>query len=170
MSQSGCGSRRHVEAIDAKPVEELQDQFNNISSAGEFYFAGYPTVEGLKALRDRGVTTIVSTKSPEQGTERLGQDERELVESLGMRMVYLPISKESFSTKDVDRLADMIEHNEGGMMLHCGSSNTIGALWAAYLHRERNVDFERAFEIGATAGLSHEGMREAAVRVAKGQE
>jgi len=164
---TGCQSVPSVPVTEAEPVEELEGSFNNIYAADGFYFAGYPTVEGLEAMRERGVTTVVSTKTPEQVESRLGRSERELVESLGMRMVYIPISPESFSDNDVDRLADLIEHRDGPMLLHCGSSNTIGGLWASYLHREQGVPLDRAMEIGESAGLRADSMIEATRRVAE---
>ena len=163
---AGCSSApREIEISEATTIEGLAEEFNNISASGEFYFAGYPTVEGLEAMHRRGVRTIVSTKAPAQVDEKLGESEREVAERLGMRIVYLPITPDSFSSRDVDRLSDLIEHNEGPVLLHCGSSNTIGGLWAAYLHRERGVDASRALEIGQSAGLRSESMREAAQRV-----
>ncbi len=163
---SGCSTApREIEIADAATVEPLAEEFNNISSAGEFYFAGYPTVEGLEAMQRRGVRTIVSIKSPEQVDEKLGESEREVADRLGMRIVYLPIAPDSFDARDVDRLADLIEHNDGPMLLHCGSSNTVGGLWAAYLNRERGVDADRAIEIGESAGLRSDSMRDAARRV-----
>lgn len=166
----GCQSApRPVPLTEAQPVDGLEEEFNNISRADGFYFAGYPTVEGLEAMQRRGVTTIVSLKRPEQVDEAMDASQREVADRLGMTMVYLPISPESFSEEDVNRLDDLIEQNRGPMLIHCGSSNTVGGLWASYLHRKRGVEYDRAMELGKSAGLRAESMIEATERVSKGR-
>ncbi len=163
----GCTTvQREIEIAEAAPVEALAEEFNNIYSSGEIFFAGIPTAAGLEAMKDRGVRTIVCTKTPEWVDEKMGLSERELAESLGMRIVYIPISPNSFDSRDVDRFADLLDHNDGPMLIHCGSSNTVGGLWAAYLHRERGVELDRAIALGEAAGLKSDSMREAAIRVA----
>jgi uncharacterized protein (TIGR01244 family) len=166
--QSGETVRRDAPAVTPLPVidDELADEFNNIYRLGEVYFAGYPTEEGLRELRSRGVTTVVSLKTPEQVQKARGLDEQAVAEELGMTMVWIPISPDSFSEADVDRFAEVYEASEGPFLLHCGSSNTVGGLWAAYLKRKRDVPLDQALNIGRAAGLRAEAMVEATERVA----
>ncbi|MEQ9617330.1 MAG: sulfur transferase domain-containing protein [Phycisphaerales bacterium] len=168
LATIGCAETAHrsVSLADAQPVELLQNDFNNISQSGEFYFAGWPSPAGLETLQQQGVKTVVVIKPPDMVDMKFGESERAFAESLGMRIVYLPISPNDFDSKDVDRFSDLVDHNEGPMLIHCGSSNTVGGLWAAYLHREQGVELEEAIRLGETAGLRSDSMREAARRVA----
>ena len=71
----------------------------------------------------------------------------------------------TFSTDDIDRLAAIIDEAEGRVLIHCASSNRVGGLWAAYLHRHRGYDLEEAIELGMAAGLRPGRMIEAVKRV-----
>ena len=83
-----------------------------------------------------------------------------------MRYESIPMVPSTFSTDDVDRLAVIIDEAEGGVLVHCASSNRVGGLWAAYLHRHRGYELEEAIELGTAAGLRPGGMTEAVKRVA----
>ena len=165
----GCetAQRRDAPAVAPMPVvePELADEFNNISRLGDVYFAGYPTEQGLHEMAERGVRTVVSLKTPEQVREARGFDEQAVAEACGMRMVFLPIALDTFSDADVEQFAEIYETSEGPFLLHCGSSNTVGGLWAAYLATRRDVPLDQAMSIGRAAGLHAEVMEQATRRV-----
>ncbi len=166
----GCaGSRKTIQIGKAEPNPELSEQFNNVFQDGDFYFAGIPTEIGLASVSQEGVTVIVNLLPAEQQASRISFDEPVLVKSLGMRYESIPMVPSTFSTDDVDRLAVIIDESEGGVLIHCASSNRVGGLWAAYLHRHRGYELETAIELGMAAGLRPGGMTEAVKRVAEEQ-
>lgn len=149
----------------AEPNLEMSEQFNNVFQDGNMYFAGIPTEMGLASVSQRGVTVIVNLLPDAQQTRSIPFDEPALVQSLGMTYESIPMVPSSFSTDDIDRLAAIIEEAEGGVLIHCGSSNRVGGMWAAYLHRHRGYDIEEAIELGMAAGLRPGGMTDAVKRV-----
>jgi uncharacterized protein (TIGR01244 family) len=170
VALAGCAApqRREAPVVTPMPVVEpqLTEQFNNISRLGDVYFAGYPTEQGLYELATRGVKTVVCLKSPEEVREARGFDEQAVADEYGMRLVFLPIAPETFSDADVAQFAEIYETTEGPFLLHCGSSNTVGGLWAAYLKTRHDVPLDQALSIGRAAGLRSEAMEQATRRVA----
>lgn len=165
--QSCAGSSKAIQIGKAEPNLELAEQFNNVFQDGDFYFAGIPTESGLRSASERGVKVIVNLLPAEQQASRISFDEPVLVNSLGMCYESIPMVPSTFSTDDIDRLAVIIDETEGGVLIHCASSNRVGGLWAAYLYRHRGFDFEEAVELGMAAGLRPGGMTEAVKRVAE---
>ena len=153
-------------------VEEAEPQqgwegINNLFRDGFFYFGSQPDEAAFGRLAEEaGVTTVINLRRPQE-LEQLAFDEPVLVEGLGMRYVNIPITPDAFSADDVDRLAAVLAETEGPVLLHCGSSNRVGGMWAAYLARHRGVDLDEAIRLGKTAGLRRDTMIEAARRVAQ---
>ena len=163
---SCAGSSKAIQIGKAEPNPELAEQFNNVFQDGHFYFAGIPTEAGLTSVSQQGVTVVVNLLPAEQQSRRVSFDEPVLAKSLGMAYESIPMVPSTFSTDDIDRLAAIIDEAEGGVLVHCASSNRVGGLWAAYLHRHRGYELEEAIKLGTAAGLRPGGMTEAVKRVA----
>ena len=63
---------------------------------GRLYRGAQPDLEGFKYLRDLGIGTIINLRMPKDA-EKL--KEREMVESLGMKYVHIPIEDGNFFTR-----------------------------------------------------------------------
>ena len=111
---------------------------------------GQPTPEQLAAASEAGFETVINIRVPgEPGTE----SEQELVESLGMTYVSLPVQGTAGMTEENARaLAAALEAADQPVLLHCGSGNRIGGLYAlmAYHHKDKTVEDA----IGKEAGLT----------------
>ena len=166
MLQGCAESRKSIHIGMADPNHEMSEQFNNVFQDGDFYFAGLPTEAGIKSASERGVTVIVNLLPAEQQAGRVSFDEPALVNSLGMRYESIPMVPSTFSTDDIDRLAAIINDADGPMLIHCASSNRVGGIWAAYLHRHQGYTLDEALKVGTAAGLKPGGMTEAVRRVA----
>lgn len=164
---SACARRERV--VLAQPAPDLAPQFNNISVGGEMYFAGQPTREGLAELRARGVKNVISLRTEQEHAERVGFDERAEAERLGMRFINLPMSEDTSLEELVDSLDAQLKRTSGATLLHCGSSNRAGTIWAAYLMEKRGMPLEEALVHARAAGLSAEAneakLRELAQRL-----
>ncbi len=162
----GCDSKPTSSAAEgvAQPVTTASwpDQFNNIFTDGNYYFAGQPTAEGLSLLRDAGVKKVINIRTLGE-VEKLDYNEPKAVADAGMSYVSIPISPKTFSAANVERFAAALEQYEEPVLVHCGSSNRVGGLWAAYLVLKRGVEVEKAMEMGRAAGMSSDGV-EASVR------
>jgi uncharacterized protein (TIGR01244 family) len=86
-----------------------------------------------------------------EGEDR-GMDEEAVVEALGMRYELLPIGRGSITFENAQALDALISESDGPVLVHCGSSNRVGALMT--LRQSLNgADDESALEYGRDAGL-----------------
>jgi uncharacterized protein (TIGR01244 family) len=121
--------------------------------------AGQPGPQALSKLHDMGFRTVVNLRTDKEG----GAREREVVEAQGLRYVWVPITADSFSLADVEAVEKVLrDRSSGPVLLHCASSNRVGAVWAAIQARE-GKPLEEALAAGRDAGLKSPQM-EAAVR------
>jgi len=143
----------------------LSAEFNNLSADGETYFGGWPTEAGLRAMSAKGVKLVVTLKTPEQIEEARGYDPRKVAADLGINLVVIPVSPGSFSAADVEAFAAAYDASNGPVLIHCGSSSTVGGMWAGYLALKRGYSPEKALDAGRAAGLREGPMSDATERV-----
>jgi protein tyrosine/serine phosphatase len=118
-----------------------------------------PDLEGFKYLRDLGVRTIINLRLAKHA-ERL--NEREIVESLGMKYVNIPIEDGNFFTRSrrippeaIQSFFQTIDAPESGtVFVHChrGADRT-GALVSFYRIVRHNWDSARAYGEARQIGM-----------------
>lgn len=113
--------------------------------------AGQPSAKALSELADQGYTTVIDLRGKD---EDRGFDEAATVDGLGMKYVQLPISgAEDITYDNANALDQILQDLHGPALLHCSSSNRVGALLTlrAKLHGE---DDDAALALGEEAGLT----------------
>jgi len=175
LSAVGCqnngedGSAALMKVGHASVVEDdmMTREFNNLFRDGDVYFAGLPTEAGLRMAEERGVGLVINVISVPESKTRIRFDERKLVEQLGMKYVFIPVTPGSFSIGDVDKFTAALAsiHDDEKILIHCASSNRAGGIWAAYLARKLGMSEEEALARGREAGLNRESMVGAVKRV-----
>jgi len=113
--------------------------------------AGQPDETGLKELAEDGYAAVIDLRGA--GEDR-GLDEKSFVENLGMDYVPLPIAgRDAISFENARRLDQILSSYEKPVLVHCGSSNRVGALFAL---REKlhGADDEEALSFGKSAGMT----------------
>jgi uncharacterized protein (TIGR01244 family) len=113
---------------------------------------GQPSPEQLEAASKAGFETVINIRVPgEPGTDT----EQELVESLGMTYVSLPVRGTAGMTEENARaLAKALDEAEHPVLLHCGSGNRIGGLFALMAYHLDDKTVEEALAFGKEAGLT----------------
>lgn len=125
--------------------------------------AGRPSPEAVAALKARGFRTVIDLRTP---TEAGFAEEKAAVEAQGLRYVNVPVAGGAFSGKDVDAVKAALDlAQDGPVLLHCASSNRVGAVWAVLKARE-GMAVDQALEEGKRVGLTNPALAEAARRVA----
>jgi uncharacterized protein (TIGR01244 family) len=120
---------------------------------------GQPSPEALARLGAMGFKTVVILRTEKEGAA----DERAVVEGQGLRYVWVPVTAESLSLADVDAVQKALDDaSSGPVLLHCASSNRVGAVWAVIQSRQGKT-LDEALAAGREAGL-HSPLLEAAVR------
>ncbi len=113
--------------------------------------SGQPGADALKVFADSGYTTVIDLRGVE---EPRGLDEAQVVESLGMQYLQLPIEKaEDVSFENAELLSSLIEQAPGPVLVHCGSGNRVGAL-LALAQRADGKSIEESVEYGVSGGLT----------------
>lgn len=113
--------------------------------------AGQPDAEQLHAARQAGLKTVISLCP----SGECGWDEKRVAESLGLRYAALPVGAACDLTEDASRkLNDLLEDCGKPVLVHCGSGNRVGALFALRAFHVHGQAPEDALAHGRAAGLT----------------
>jgi len=114
--------------------------------------AGQPDVAALQVFADSGYVAIIDMRGPDE--DRGMDDEKGIVEGLGLEYVAFPIHNADELTFDKAKELDgLIESYDRPVLLHCGSSNRVGAI-LALRHSLNGASDEEALEHGKAGGLT----------------
>jgi uncharacterized protein (TIGR01244 family) len=121
--------------------------------ADAHYAAGQPTPQHLADLAREGVRTVINLRGPEEPVE---YDEAAEAARLGLRYVALPVTGPADLDRDrVREFGRALDEarREGGVLIHCASSNRVGAMVALDETLNRGCELAEALERGRAAGL-----------------
>lgn len=130
-----------------------------VGLAQNVIFSGQPTAEQLAGYPKDGVKVVVNLRTAEE-MQKLGLDEKAIVEKAGMRYVNVPFG--STPPKD-EELAGLMKLLAGAkpnekVVLHCATSNRVGYVWGLYQAKEKGMPAEKAMEEAKKAGMRNPGL------------
>jgi uncharacterized protein (TIGR01244 family) len=117
------------------------------------YACGQPTPAHLAQLQHAGVRTVINLRGAGEPTD---YDEAAEAARLGLRYVSLPVSGAAdLAVERVREFGRVLDHarRAGGVLIHCASSNRVGAMVALDEHLNRGRPFDDALARGRAAGL-----------------
>lgn len=117
--------------------------------------AGQVTPEQVAQLASAGFRTVIDLRTE---AEDRGFDEPAAVQAAGMKYINLPINAQSIGPEAFSRFFELLETAERPVLVHCASSNRVGAAYAAYLGARKELAIEEAIERGKQAGLKSEAL------------
>lgn len=113
---------------------------------------------GMGILKTMGFKTIVNLNTAEEGAT----EEATLAKASGLEYINLAVPTKAPTAEQVAEFAKIADNPENyPILMHCESSNRVGAMWALY-RASKGVPAEIAVEEGRAVGLKTS--REAAVR------
>ncbi|HEX6815796.1 MAG TPA: sulfur transferase domain-containing protein [Gemmatimonadaceae bacterium] len=117
--------------------------------------AGQPGPDAWKDLASAGVRTVVDLRAP---NEPRGQDEPDAVRAAGMAYVPIPVTQATLGDEQFDAVRDVLrDPARRPIVVHCATSNRVGALLLPYFALDEQQPLEKAMELAIDAGLrSHE--------------
>lgn len=121
--------------------------------AEDHYAGGQPTPEHLAELAREGVRTVINLRAPNEPME---YDEPTEAARLGLRYVSVPIAgPDDLDRERVREFGRVLDEarREGGVLIHCASSNRVGAMVALDEALNRGCHLDDALERGRSAGL-----------------
>ena len=139
-----------------EPVISLKADLDAVVSSGVvtpvdgITAAGQPDEAALKVFAERGYTTVIDLRTA--GEDR-GMDEPAVIKAAGMDYVPLPIGRDGITFDNARKLDELIKDADGPVLVHCASSNRVGALLA--LRKSlAGADDDDALAYGKDGGLN----------------
>jgi uncharacterized protein (TIGR01244 family) len=122
---------------------------------------GQPAPDVLKKLGAMGFRTVISLRASSEGFAK----DQAVVEEQRLRWVNVPVSPGTFTKKDVEAVAKILDDPSAGpVLLYCGSANRVGGVWAVYHAMNGKIPGDALAE-GRKAGLKSPQMIEAVEKV-----
>ncbi len=142
--------------LSAQAAEISQDLagVKNISHpASNRYGAGQPEADSFSAFAAAGVKHVINLRPP---TEIPNLNEAAIVTKAGMAYYNVPISGAADLTHDKVVLIDKLLRQIGdeSVLLHCSSSNRVGAVMALRAAWLKGASTDQAIAIGQQWGLT----------------
>ncbi len=115
------------------------------------YTAGQPSPEQIMSLKDHSIEHVINLRGPDE----IDWDEAKLVGELGLNYHALPINgKNDITFENAEKLQSLLASvGDEATLLHCGSSNRVGAL-IALDEFVKTGDAEGAVQKGKAWGLT----------------
>ena len=111
---------------------------------------GQPSAESLAAAQSAGFKTVINIRG--EGEAGTGREE---AEALGMTYVALPIAGAGdLNAENARAFAELLANAERPVIVHCGSGNRVGGLFALKAHYVDGHEPQEALDIGLAAGLT----------------
>lgn len=111
--------------------------------------AGQPTGEQLQVLAEEGYKTVIDLRPD---SESRGYDEAGAAKANGLTYVNIPVTGTTLDKAAIDRFVAELDKAQKPVIVHCATSNRVGALYYAWL-REKGMPREEALAKGKAAGL-----------------
>ncbi len=150
LSATACADTSNtgaVRKVDLATVvrDGFVEPIDGISAAGQ------PDTAAFRVFAEQGYTTVIDIRTE---SEDRGLDEAAVISDLGMEYVVFEIDKpEEINFENARVLDKLIANAEGPVLVHCKSSNRVGALLA--LRESLNgADDAAALRYGKEAGMS----------------
>lgn len=128
-----------------------------LADAGKVYISGQPTVDGLKRVKEMGVTTVINFRTPAEvnNRERVPFDEAAAAEALGLTYIHIPLGGDDhpYTPEALEKFAAAMKSLKGKALIHCTVSWRASHMWAAYLAKHEGMDINTAVAHGRAVGL-----------------
>lgn len=136
---------------DSADVQALKSEIPFLASPEvNILTGGQPTNNAWQPLAKAGVTTVINLRSD---AEMQGSNEAKLVTQQGMQYIHIPIAGAGDITpENAQRLQQALAQVDGKVLVHCASSNRVGALLALDAANSQTQD--EALKYGRSAGLT----------------
>jgi len=127
----------------------------NLSRAGKVYIAGAPTADGLKALKAKGVTTLIDLRQEKQTSH----EDATAAKAAGVERIHLPMESTGVTDAQAKAFLEVMHKHKGEtVLIHCGSANRAGAMYGLHLGATGACSVEDAIRHAKATGMRNEGL------------
>jgi len=118
---------------------------NYYELSGGLVSSGQPTVEEFAAIRDAGYQVIINLVPSDVNTAL--RDERQVVESLGMEYIHIPVIWNSPQVSEVQQFFDAMQsHRDKKVYVHCEVNYRASSFLYLYRRKYLGVDEKQAHQ------------------------
>lgn len=148
--QLGCSNAPLRPVVNYLPASELASAGARLPRTG-FLSTGQPDEAAIGTIAAAGYTGVIDLRT---AAESRGFDEAGKVRSTGMRYASLPIAgPDDITYQNAAKLDALLGQFAGPVLLHCGSGNRVGALFALRA-KAGGATEQEALAAGRAAGLT----------------
>ena len=144
---SACATETPVSQADLAAL----DLSNPKVVSSKVVTSGQPSVTDLATLKKKGFGTVITLRT---AGEDPGFDEAAEARGLGLTYVNIPVSMDNLDVETARALRSAIAQSTAPTLVHCGSGNRVGALYAIGAYEIDGESLESALAIGRDAGLT----------------
>lgn len=126
-------------------------QTKNVHNFGKSMLCGQPTAEEFAKAKELGIQRVITLR--EDG--EVDWDQAGTLKKLGLEFHELGFrSPESLTDELLDKARKLlVDKNKKPVMLHCGSANRVGAIWAAHRALDEGLSVDEAMKEAKEVGL-----------------
>jgi uncharacterized protein (TIGR01244 family) len=152
LALPACADEQPVAGIAPVKVDLVEVvETGNVVAVDGISAAGQPDEAALQVFAESGYAAVIDLRT--QNEDR-GFDEAAVVEELGMDYVSMPIAgSAAINIDNALKLEALIASYDGPVLVHCASSNRVGAL-LAIADYESHGDRDKALAKGKSAGMT----------------
>lgn len=145
---SSCSSLPPLSQQELTALDVTNPQFVD----GTVLTGGQPSETDLDLLKQSGFRRVISLRAEGEDT---GYDEAAKVRALGMSYISIPVSTDKgLDAETAQYLRSVLAQSSEPTLLHCGSGNRVGAMYAIGAFHLDGDSLEQAIEKGRAAGLT----------------
>lgn len=116
------------------------------------YTGGQPSINDLHKLSKKGVKTVINLRA---SGEFEGFDERKVAEDLGLNYIVIEVAgSDGVNLVNTQKLHRALADLKEPVLLHCASSNRVGALLAYRAFKLQDSSVEDSLKLGKSAGMT----------------
>lgn len=153
----GCASQAKKQEAAPTMLEAIQcGSMSRVHTLGDIMLGSQPSREDFALAKDAGVRTVLNFRHNSEMPPDF--DEKAEVERLGMTYVHLPWSGEAQLTDEVfDKGREVMRTAERPILVHCASSNRVGAVYLVWRVLDEGAAFDEALEEAQRVGMKTPG-------------
>lgn len=147
-------------AADPSPSPAPQLSALSYRLAPDLVACGQPSRADFEALRSTGYRTVLNLRT--DGEKGYPEGQSALLKELGLREIRIPLTYETLDAKGVDAFRAAVKDPANRpLVIHCGSSNRVGMLFAILAVLDDGRSLEEAEKIGRDAGMTKDDAKAA---------
>ena len=146
---SAPGPHRLPDSAQLAPV--TLGSMKKLHRIDDVWLGSKPGPAELALMEEAGMRTVINMR---HASELEDFDPGPVTVELGMAYVHFPWNGPDELTDEVfDRARALLDGSERPMLLHCASSNRVGAVWIPWRVLDHGVTFDAALAEARTMGL-----------------